>query len=141
MDQLADSIVHQARLTQRGHESTLHMRLEPPALGGLEVRVSVDQTGVRIAVTAERLEAHQALQQALPSLTTAISDRGIAIQRADVWLNNAALDLGGQQQQRSWHGGDPRPPRWGPAAGSTPAGQPEESSAPSGSATSIDLRV
>lgn len=112
---LADRIVHQARLLQEGSGLTFHLRLDPPALGGLDVRVTAAEHGIRITVVADRQETQQAIQAGLRELTGAIQDRGIVVQQTDVWLGGSNVGSGGGQQQRASDGTDPRAVRWAPA--------------------------
>ena len=96
---LAESIVTRAELVRNGGETRFEMRLDPPELGTVWVRLSDSPRGVVAHIVAASTAAHQALEGGLPGLRD-------ALQQADVQLSGFELAQGessGQEtpQQRS----------------------------------------
>lgn len=101
-----DAVAQQVTFMVKEGEHTAQLRLNPPELGPLEVRVSVT-TGTDSVANAQFASPHaavrEALQAALPQLRNALADSGIT-------LANASVGHGFTQQ-------DPRQPQSG-ASGS-----------------------
>jgi flagellar hook-length control protein FliK len=65
------------------------LQLHPAELGGIEVRLRVTANGLTAAITADRPDAVQALQQAGGELRRALEQRGLTVLSVDVALAGA----------------------------------------------------
>ncbi len=64
-----------------GEETTIRLQLDPPELGRVEVKMSIDQDNTaKIVLTAEKAETHQMLQRNAQFLEQAMSDAGLDAQ-------------------------------------------------------------
>ena len=113
--QLADSV--QRAVLVDGRE--LRMRLSPPELGQLEVRVVETSDGVRVSLVASTREAAELIQQQLPFLRSALEARDLKVDRLDVFspeLADGSSD--GAPRDRTAAGGQGEDgPVWSPLAG------------------------
>ncbi|MCK5375249.1 MAG: flagellar hook-length control protein FliK [Alphaproteobacteria bacterium] len=63
---------------QNGESTTIKLQLNPPELGRVEVKMSIDKDNTaKIVLTAERAETHQMLQRDSQFLERAMSDAGL----------------------------------------------------------------
>ena len=98
------------------------IRLDPPELGRVEVRLSIDATGkVQASLSADQPHTLDLLKNDAPALTRALRDAGL-----NVAQNGLNFSLRGQSQQNR---GNSFTPRWAaprihlsPPAPSAPAG-------------------
>lgn len=66
---------------KNGEETTIKLQLDPPELGRVEVKMSIDQnSAATIVLTAEKAETHQMLQRDSQFLEQAMSDAGLDTQ-------------------------------------------------------------
>jgi len=86
--QVATAVVE--RVAEGGGE--VRMRLDPPELGEILIRVSVEGGEVRVDVHADNAEAVRLLRDATPGLSTLLSDRGLGL----VGVSVGQGDGGGQ---------------------------------------------
>jgi len=97
-DALAVSIA--ARLV--GGAKQFDIRLDPPELGRVEVRLSIDASGKTQAhLTADQPQTVALLQKDAPNLTRALRDAGL-----DVSQNGLNFSLKGQGQNQGGHSGN-----------------------------------
>jgi len=80
------------------------IRLDPPELGRVDVRLSIDATGKAVAhMTADQPQALDLLRKDAPALTQALRDAGL-----DVSQNGLNFSLRGQDRQNGDSGGHGR---------------------------------
>jgi flagellar hook-length control protein FliK len=78
------------------------IRLDPPELGRVDVRLSVDATGrAQAALTIEKPQTLELLQKDSPQLERALKDAGL-----DLSQSGLNFSLKGQQQQQGSNGGN-----------------------------------
>ena len=69
------------RAVREGEETTIKLQLDPPELGRVEVKMSIDHDHTtKIVLTAEKAETHQMLQRDSQFLERAMSDAGLDAQ-------------------------------------------------------------
>jgi flagellar hook-length control protein FliK len=99
IDQIVDAMEILAR--DQGHE--VRLRLRPPELGELRIRMDVHGSAVRLSVTAEHEHVSELLRSHMPGLRDALAQREIHVERADVWtggsMDDARPQYGGEQGQ------------------------------------------
>jgi len=72
------------------------IKLNPPHLGPLEVKISMSQDQVSVAFTSHHAVVRDALDTALPRLREMLNDNGLQLANANV-SNKSASDQGGSQ--------------------------------------------
>jgi len=98
----------------QGEQQMAKLKLNPPNLGPLEVRVSVNQDQASVAFVSQHAAVREALETAMPRLRELFDQQSLELVQADV------SDPGAQQRESagdSTHGPGPRDP-W---SGDTPA--------------------
>ena len=113
---MADTVQRAVRLGAR----EFRVRLHPPELGQLNVRVVETADGVRVMVGASSREASDLIQQQLPLLRAALESRELRVGRLDVFRSDLsdtgdAGETGAGRRGLRDHGGD-GPPVWSPLA-------------------------
>lgn len=81
---LADKIRARAHLLKPGGESVFEARLNPPNLGSVRVRLSIQGEEMRLAFSAERPEAVYALQEARTDLSSLIASQGYTLAQCEI---------------------------------------------------------
>ena len=105
------------------------IRLDPPELGRVEVRLSIDASGKTEAhMTADQPETLNLLQKDSGSLTQALRDAGLDVSHNG--LNFSLRGQSGQQGQSSGGHGGRRAAASPPAVSWTPCRAPRPSSSP-----------
>ena len=89
---------HLAGLVTRG-VNTADIRLAPPNLGHLEVRITVQQDQASVWVASANADVREALQHALPRLDSLLDNLGIRL--ADASVSDQQFDGFFEQQSRS----------------------------------------
>jgi flagellar hook-length control protein FliK len=132
----ADTPTVKAQPGQLGHEvgvqiahrvaaggDELIVRLDPPTLGRIEVRMTFDdRASLRAVFTADSAPALDMLRRDGADLTRALSDAGIRSDAQSLRFDTRGGDSGGQQRH-AWHKPDNRS---GPFAGNEPAADTAE---------------
>jgi len=99
----------------------LRLRLQPPELGQLDVRIEQSPEGLRVSITASSREGHELLARQLPLLQTALEARDLRVERLATELlteNDAAgrPDAGSEQASGRGEAGagseDSEAPTW-----------------------------
>lgn len=78
---------------RRGVPLALQLGLSPPALGGIVLHVQSSDEDVEMVVACEQRPSLLAIQQALPSIASALSRAGLRLRRAQVTQGNAVLSV------------------------------------------------
>jgi hypothetical protein len=78
---------------RRGLPLALQLGLSPPAMGGIVLHVQSSDDDVELVVACEQRPSLLAIQQALPSITAALSRAGLRLRRAQVTQGNAVLSV------------------------------------------------
>ena len=89
-DDLVRQVIQQARHLNLEGRRELHMRLQPPALGHLNVQVKVEDGGVTVRMTAENAVVKSLLEASLPQLQSALSEQGLRPDRLVVLVGQSA---------------------------------------------------
>jgi flagellar hook-length control protein FliK len=98
----------------QGEQQMAKLKLNPPNLGPLEIRVSVNQDQASVAFVSQHAVVREALEAAMPRLRELFDQQSLQLVQADV------SDPGAQQRERagdSAHGQGPRDPWSGDALG------------------------
>lgn len=96
-----------SRALERGARQ-IRVRLEPPELGVVDIRVREIGGRLEVTLAASRPDVHQALEAGREGLRTALAASGFAVQRVEVQPGFAASGqgtLGGGQSGTGWNGG------------------------------------
>jgi len=111
------------------HVHRAELRLNPPSLGPLEVRVEVNQEEARVVFSAQHGSVREALEAAVPRLREMMGASGLNLVHVDVSGQGLARD----SERNDWPGRESAP--GGPGTAGAPGG---ESLQPG---TSAQLRV
>ena len=91
-DRWNQDFVSQVNLLVSHREPQAEIRVNPPQLGPVEVRIGLDGNQVSVSFTAAHPETRAAIENALPQLREMFSDNGLA-------LGNASVNAESSQQQ------------------------------------------
>ena len=138
-ERLAETVARAVRVGAR----ELRLRLQPPELGNLNVRVVETPRGVRVSVEASTAEVAELIQQQLPLLRAALEARDLRVEQLEVRQGQPAP--GGEPdaapRERSGRGSG-EPPTWSPLAAAERDGEPAPSGTPNGFGTgTVDVLV
>lgn len=78
---------------RRGLPLALQLGLSPPSMGGIVLHVQSSDEDVEMLVACEQRPSLLAIQQALPSIASAMSRAGLRLRRAQVTQGNASLSV------------------------------------------------
>lgn len=78
---------------RRGLPLALQLGLSPPTMGGIVLHVQSSDEGVEMLVACEQRPSLLAIQQALPSIASALSRADLRLRRAQVTQGNAVLSV------------------------------------------------
>jgi flagellar hook-length control protein FliK len=94
-------ILEQARVLfdQRGGQ--VQISLEPPQLGGLELRVRLTEQAVQLDLVADRKPVADLIARHIPELSQALEARGITIERASVEFRERGFGEGSRRNPES----------------------------------------
>lgn len=98
--QVAQAVIE--RVVEGGGE--VRLRLDPPDLGEIVIRVTVDGGHVRVDVQADNAEAARLLREATPNLSTLLGDRGLGL--ADVSVGHGDREQQGFGEESFNHRGN-----------------------------------
>lgn len=84
-----DSVVREVRLHQMPTRSDLVVRLDPPELGSLRVRVTQDASGFSTHIQTSSDQVRGLLQAHLPALQDALSGAGVRMESVSVSFDSA----------------------------------------------------
>ncbi len=76
------------------------LRLNPPHLGPLEVRINMEGDQASVSFSTHHAQVREALEMALPRLREMLAEQGIALAQADVSQQQLARDGQGPGRQR-----------------------------------------
>jgi len=95
-EKVAGQIVRSARLMTSRDVSEIRLRLEPPTLGEVNLRiVSQDGNAVKLEIVARYAETRSLLESGLPALHEALQNEGVE-------LVHVTVDTSGGEQLDSW---------------------------------------
>jgi flagellar hook-length control protein FliK len=100
--ELAEEARAVIRMTAGGGLSAARIILSPPELGQVEIRLRYRGGGVRAELSAESVQAAQALGQASAELRRSLEDQGLTVLGLDIRHS-------GPEAREDAHGGDGRP--------------------------------
>ncbi len=78
---------------RRGLPLALQLGLSPPTMGGIVLHVQSSDEDVELVVACEQRPSLLTIQQALPSVASALSRAGLRLRRAQVTQGNAVLSV------------------------------------------------
>ncbi len=93
-DSVFGQLVRSIRLNTAARHSSARLRLHPPELGRIDVRVEVRGERVRIDVRTETDAARYLLQERGADLASAMERQGISVERFDVTVDSATARYG-----------------------------------------------
>ena len=114
----SEAVAQRVMWMVQGDQQVARLKLNPPNLGPLEVRVSVSQEQTNVAFLAQHAAVREALEAALPRLREMFDQSSLQLVRADV------SDPGAQQGGRSGQSTADHGSRHGAGPGAQ-AGDPE----------------
>ena len=79
-----NAIVGGARMLANEGGGTARIQLFPPQLGGLEIRVTVNQRAVQLTIVADRAAVANLMQHHLPELRHVLQLPGLAVERVEI---------------------------------------------------------
>lgn len=120
----SDAIGERVMWMMQGDQQFARLKLNPPQLGPLEIRVNVSQDQSSVAFIAQHAATREALEAALPRLREMFDQASLQLVRADV-----GDPASGREGFAETSGG---PAGYGHAEGSGEEGEPAGLSAPSG---------
>jgi flagellar hook-length control protein FliK len=88
------AILRGARILVNEGGGTARIQLQPPQLGGLEIRIAVNNGAVRVSLVADRTAVADLLQHHLPGVRHALQLQGLAVDRVEVAHRDAGDSLG-----------------------------------------------
>lgn len=103
-----EALGERVNLMLRGDQQVARLRLDPPHLGPLELRVALNQDQASVALVAQHALVREALEQAIPRLRELLGQQDLQLVDVDVSQGELADGHG-----RSKTGGDPPTPRQG----------------------------
>jgi flagellar hook-length control protein FliK len=77
-------ILSQVRVLIQDDGGTARIQIEPPQLGGLNLRVTVSQDAVQLSMVADRAAVADLLKHHLPELRQMLESQGLHVDRVDV---------------------------------------------------------
>jgi flagellar hook-length control protein FliK len=97
---LSGQVQESAKALLQSNKSEVTIRLNPPELGSVCLKVSDNGNQISGVLQVSRPETRHEIQQMLPDIIRNLEDAGISIKRFDVVLNNPSDQpaFGGQQQ-------------------------------------------
>ena len=104
----SEAVAQRVMWMVQGDQQFARLKLNPPNLGPLEVRVSVTQEQTNVSFLAQHAAVREALEAALPRLREMFEQNSLQLVRADV------SDPGAQQGGRSGESGPDSGPDRGP---------------------------
>ncbi|MDY3560512.1 flagellar hook-length control protein FliK [Gemmata sp. JC673] len=117
--QVADHIVTHAHVIARGGETEFQMRLDPPELGALKIRLVSDGDSIHGQVVVSSDAVRRMIESQLPELRQRLEDAGVSVQNFSVATDaNAQAGTGGGE--------------WGGYRSEFPAELPRQSAVPTG---------
>ncbi len=99
IEKLADKITKMAKFTVNKEQSEMKIQLEPKHLGRMSMKLSVEDHQLNGTVRVETHEAKALIQDNLPQLRESIADKGVDIQKLDVFVQS---DQQHQLDQSPW---------------------------------------
>lgn len=106
---------HKVVMMVDNSQQEVDMQLNPPNLGPLEVKLTLDKNEATLTFVAAHQPVKEALQASLPRLTEMLAESGIQ-------LGNVNIELGGRQAEQ----GREQAPRQGGRSGNGPGGEDDE---------------
>lgn len=82
--QVADHIVTHAHVVARGGETEFRMRLDPPELGALKIRLVSDGDSIHGQVVVSSDAVRRMIESQLPELRQRLEDAGVSVQNFNV---------------------------------------------------------
>ncbi len=114
--ELAPRLAETVQQAVRVGEREFRLRLNPPELGHLDVRVVESSDGVRVSLRVASSEAGELIQQYLPQLRAALEARDLRVERLDVFEAQTEMGGDGAPHKRTDGGDGEGQPRWSPLA-------------------------
>ncbi len=98
MTQTLDKI----RVLSRNGSQEIQVRLDPPELGRMQMKLAVDGSSVAARVTVESESVKQVLENGLPQLREALSSQGLRVERFDVQVGFGFDQQEGKELRERW---------------------------------------
>lgn len=98
-----EQVPERIRVALERGKREVRIRLDPPELGTIDVKIAVDGTDVRLTVRTEHAEASQLVQQSLHDLRARLNQSGLTLADADIDVDLGSSGQHGGQRQPSEH--------------------------------------
>ncbi|MCP4723932.1 MAG: flagellar hook-length control protein FliK [bacterium] len=99
IEKLANQITKMAKFSVNKEQSEMKIQLEPKHLGKMFMKISVEDHQLNGSVRVETHEAKAMIQDNLPQLRESIADKGVDLQKLDVFVQS---DQQHQLDQSPW---------------------------------------
>ena len=101
VDELAEQMLKQAHLSMKKGSSEMRIQLVPPHLGKMLLRIKVENQKMMALIQVETHEARQLIQDNIHQLRESMSERGVDIQKFDVFVQQDYQDY---MNHSRWNG-------------------------------------
>lgn len=91
------------RVLSRNGSQEIQIRLDPPELGRMQMKLAVDGTAVAARVTVENEAVKQILEHGLPQLRDSLSSQGLRVERFDVHVGFGFDQQPGKELRDRWN--------------------------------------
>jgi flagellar hook-length control protein FliK len=96
--QVADSIITRAEIIGKGEHAEFRLRLDPPELGQIEVRVHRTSTGVHADLRVADEAVRQMIESQLPELRQRLEAAGLPVDRFNLTTQDGSTNRDRQQR-------------------------------------------
>ncbi|NOT01282.1 MAG: flagellar hook-length control protein FliK [Phycisphaerales bacterium] len=90
--EMIERIAKVIRASANANQTVAHLRLDPPELGQVRVRLQIDGDALRLRMTADRAEGHDQLTTHSDQLRSALEQQGLRVERIDFGSRPEAND-------------------------------------------------
>ena len=101
VDELAEQMLKQAHLSMKKGSPEMRIQLVPPHLGKMLLRIKVENQKMMALIQVETHEARQLIQNNIHQLRESMSERGVDIQKFDVFVQQDYQDY---MNHSRWNG-------------------------------------
>ncbi len=91
------------RVLSRNGSQEIQIRLDPPELGRMQMKLAVDGSSVAARVTVENEAVKQILEHGLPQLRESLSSQGLRVERFDVHVGFGFDQQPGKELRDRWN--------------------------------------
>lgn len=101
VDQIGEAILNRHDEIQRSGKAEIHLRLDPPELGSVQIHLHGDDQHLTGRIVAAEQTTHALLETQMESLRHRLEQAGYQVSRFEVsWQGSGRSDLGGHHAQQ-----------------------------------------